>query len=263
MTLYLGYFCAILIGLVLGLTGGGGSILTVPVLVYVMGLSPVTATAYSLFIVGSTSVFGAVRNLKKGLVEIKTGLLFAIPSLIGVYISRKFFIPAIPTVIFSNENLAVTKDVLLMVAFAIVIIAVALSMLRAKGDTIDAHPGKQSPVVLGIKLFTAGIVVGFVGAGGGFLFTPLLLYVAKLPIRKAVATSLLIIAINSLLGFTGDIGNMVIDWSFLLIFSLFSIGGIFLGIYLSRFVNEKQLKTGFAWFVLTVAVFILTKEIVF
>lgn len=262
MIVYFGYFCAILIGLILGLTGGGGSILTVPVFVYILGLNPVTATAYSLFTVGTTSAVGTLRNLKDGLVDIKTGLLFAIPSLIGVFISRKFFISSIPDEIFWNDTFIMTKSRLLMLVFSIVIFAISLSMLRKKEVNADENP-KQNAVTLTLKLLIAGMLVGFVGAGGGFLFTPLLLYVAKLPMKKAVATSLLMIAVNSLLGFTGDIGNIEIDWSFLLLFSLFSISGIFLGIYLNRFINEKQLKTGFAWFVMVVAIMIFIREFVF
>ena len=110
-----GYFGALLIGLVLGLTGGGGSILTVPVLVYLLGINPVIATAYSLFIVGSTSTFGSILNYRKGLVEVKTGLKFAIPSLIAIYFTRKFIVPAIPEVLFKVQETAVTKDFFIMV----------------------------------------------------------------------------------------------------------------------------------------------------
>ncbi|RZJ31110.1 MAG: sulfite exporter TauE/SafE family protein [Flavobacterium sp.] len=262
MDLYLGYFFAIVIGLVLGLTGGGGSIMTVPVMVYIIGLNPVTATAYSLFTVGATSAVGTVRNIIDKSVDIKTGLLYAIPSLIGVYFSRKFIISSIPAAIFYEDEFIITKDKLLMVVFAIVVFIIAFTMLR-KRDENQKKKRREKPVLMALKLLAAGVIVGFVGAGGGFLFTPLLLYAAKLPMKKAVATSLLIISINSLLGFTGDIGNIVIDWTFLLCFSLFSIGGIFLGIYLNRFINEKQLKTGFAWFVIAISLFVLTKEIVF
>lgn len=260
----IGYVCALAIGLVLGLTGGGGSILTVPVLAYIIGLDAVTATAYSLFIVGTTSAVGTLQNIRKGLVEIKTGLLYALPSLAGVYLSRKIFIGSIPKIVYYGEDFVITKDTVLMLGFAVVILSVSLSMLRKKPSTNETIQTKnENPFLIGIRLFVAGILVGMVGAGGGFLFTPLLLYVAKLPMKKAVATSLLIIAINSLLGFTGDIGNIAIDWNFLLLFTSFSIAGIFLGIYLSRFVNEQQLKKGFGWFVLTIGIFILLKEIVF
>lgn len=263
MTVYFGYGCALLIGLILGLMGGGGSIMTVPVLVYIMGLNPVTATAYSLFIVGTTSAFGTVQNLKNGLVEIKTGLLFAIPSLIGVYFSRKCIVPAIPDVIFQTGGYTLSKNVFLMVLFAIVIFAASLSMLKGGAHQADADTAKEHhKAFIILQLFLAGILVGIVGAGGGFLFIPLLIYLAKLPVKKAVATSLLIIAINSLIGFTGDATTIPIDWLFLLLFTMFSIVGIFTGIYLNKFINEKQLKKGFAWFVLMMAVFILAKEII-
>lgn len=259
-----GYVCALSIGLVLGLTGGGGSILTVPVLAYIVGLDAVTATAYSLFIVGTTSAVGTWQNIRKGLVEIRTGLLYALPSLAGVYLSRKIFIGSIPKIVYYGKNFVITKDTVLMLGFAAVILSVSISMLRKKPSATEIAPTKtENPAVIAIRLFIAGILVGLVGAGGGFLFTPLLLYVAKLPMRKAVATSLLIIAVNSLLGFTGDIGNIIIDWRFLVLFTSFSIVGIFIGIYLSRFVNEQQLKKGFGWFVLTIGIFILLKEIVF
>jgi uncharacterized membrane protein YfcA len=259
---YIGYGFALLIGLILGLTGGGGSILTVPVLVYLLQFNAVTATAYSLFVVGVTSAFGTIQNYRKGLVELKAGIWFALPSLAGVYLSRKFLIGAIPKIVYSNGNFVITKDATLMIGFAIVILFVAISMLRAKNERNFPNTEKNTILTM-LRLFMAGILVGLIGAGGGFLFTPLLLYVARLPMKKAVATSLLIIAINSLLGFTGDIGNIIIDWGFLVIFTAFSVGGIFIGIYLNRFVNEQQLKKGFGWFVLVMALFILAEELVF
>jgi uncharacterized membrane protein YfcA len=264
MTIYIGYACALIIGLILGLMGGGGSILTVPVLVYLLGMNPVTATAYSLFIVGSTSAVGTFGNYSKGLVDLKTGLLFALPSLVGTYLSRKYLIPAIPEIIFSTNAFQLTKDGLLMLLFGIVIFAVALSMLRKGNSASELVPEKKHNIILIIiQLLLAGILVGMVGAGGGFLFIPFLIYVAKMPIKKAVATSLLMISVNSLIGFVGSIGTIPLDWQFLLAFSLFSIVGIFFGIYLNRFVKEKQLKKSFAWFVMLMAIFILTEEILF
>jgi len=259
---YIGYGFALLIGLVLGLTGGGGSILTVPVLVYVMQYNAVTATAYSLFVVGATSAAGTIQNIKNGIVDIKAGLWFALPSLAGVFLSRKFLIGAIPQTVYHSNGFLITKDELLMICFAILIFVVAISMLKKKSELVHKHP-EANKTLIAIRLFIAGLLVGLVGAGGGFLFTPLLLYVARLPMKKAVATSLMIIAINSLLGFTGDLGNTPINWGFLLVFTAFAIFGIFAGIYLGRFVNDKQLKTGFAWFVLAMSLFILTEEIVF
>ena len=260
-----GYIFAVIIGLILGLMGGGGSIITVPVLVYIMGISPVTATAYSLFIVGTTSAFGTIQNLKNKLVDIKTSLMFAVPSLIGVFLSRKFIIPAIPDPLFSIGSYDVHKGMFLMVLFAIIMLFAAKSMLqtRQKEDLSVAKAEATSSEIIWsmFQVFIIGIVVGLIGAGGGFLFIPMLIFVSKVPMKAAVATSLLIIAINSLIGFIGDIGTTIIDWGFLLKFSFFSIIGIFLGIYLNKFINEKQLKKGFGFFVLIMSVVIFIKEL--
>lgn len=256
---FFGYLGALVIGLVLGLTGGGGSILTVPVLVYLLGIHPVTATAYSLFIVGTTSAFGTIQNYRKGLVEVKTGLKFALPSLTAIYLTRKFIVPNIPEVLFSIGEISITKNLFIMLLFAIVMLMAALSMIKnKKSEKPDVFP---NPVITVIQVCMVGVVIGLVGAGGGFLIIPALVYLAKLPMKKAVGTSIFIIAINSLIGFTGDIGNIDIDWRFLFIFSFISILGIFAGIYLNKFINEKNLKKGFGWFVLTMSIVILAKEL--
>lgn len=258
------YFCALLIGVLLGLTGGGGSILTVPVLVYLIHLNPITASAYSLFIVGMTSSFGTFINLKKGNVVLKTGLLFALPSLISVYITRKFFVHAIPEVLYENSTFIITKNVFLMVLFAIVMLFAAHSMLKTpkiiEKDTIEKE---QNLFLIIIQIFCVGILIGLIGAGGGFLIIPALFHFAKLPIKKAIGTSLFIIAINSLIGFSGDVQNINVDWNFLFRFAAVAMFGIFVGIYLNRFFNEKILKRIFGWFVLIMAVFILTRELIF
>ena len=253
-----GYFGALCIGLILGLTGGGGSILTVPILVYVMLLDPMIATAYSLFIVGTTSAFGALQNYQKGLVDLKNGFLFAIPSFIAVYFTRRFIVPLIPSTLI-EEPFLVTKSDFLMVFFAIIMVLAAISMLKKKTTTVTT--GNISVFTLLIQTFAIGIIIGLVGAGGGFLIIPSLVLFAKLPMKKAVGTSLFIIAMNSLIGFLGDIQNISIDWKFLSSFTGLSIVGIFIGIYLNKFVNETQLKKGFAYFVLLMATFILVKEI--
>jgi uncharacterized membrane protein YfcA len=258
------YFCALLIGVLLGLTGGGGSILTVPVLVYLIHLDPITASAYSLFIVGMTSSFGTFINLKKRNVVLKTGLLFALPSLISVYITRKFFVHAIPEVLYENSTFIITKNVFLMVLFAIVMLFAALSMLKTpkiiEKDTIEKE---QNLFLIIIQIFCVGILIGLIGAGGGFLIIPALFHFAKLPIKKAIGTSLFIISINSLIGFSGDVQNINVDWNFLFRFAAVAMFGIFVGIYLNRFFNEKILKNIFGWFVLIMAVFILTRELIF
>jgi len=255
----LGYIGALFIGLVLGLTGGGGSILTVPILVYLMSINPVTATAYSLFIVGTTSTFGAIQNYRKNLVDIKNGFIFAIPSFIAVYLTRKFIVPRIPEIIIESPIL-ITKETFLMLFFAVIMVFGALSVLKKKSQNTN-NEEKRNLFLIGIQTFTIGIIIGLVGAGGGFLIIPSLILFAKLPMRKAVGTSLFIIAMNSLVGFIGDVQNLVIDWSFLFMFSAISVVGIFLGMYLTKYTNESQLKKIFAYFVLLMATIILLKEI--
>ena len=258
----LGYIGALLIGLILGLTGGGGSILTVPILVYVLMINPVTATAYSLFIVGTTSVFGTTQNYLKGLVDIKTGFLFAIPSFTAVYLTRKFIVPIIPETIFETDFFTLTKSTFLMGFFALIMLFAAFSMLKKKKEVAE-NDKKSNILNLIIQNFIIGIVIGLVGAGGGFLIIPSLVLFAKLPMKKAVGTSLFIISMNSLIGFMGDVQNLAIDWLFLLKFTGLSIVGIFIGIYLNKFINESQLKKGFGYFVLAMACFILLKEFYF
>lgn len=259
----LGYFGGLLIGVVLGLIGGGGSILTVPVLVYLLAINPVTATAYSLFVVGTSSLVGALRNIPKKLIDFRTGIVFAIPAFIAVYLTRKFLVPAIPEEIFTLAGVNITKNIGIMIFFAIIMIVASISMIVEKDNGKDAKEEKVSynyPLII-IEGLVVGLLTGIVGAGGGFLIIPALVILAKLPMKKAVATSLLIIAIKSLIGFIGDVENMKIDWIFLLIFTSLSIGGIWLGVYLNNFINGKKLKKAFGWFVLLMGLYIIWKEL--
>ena len=258
----LGYFGALIIGVVLGLIGGGGSILTVPVLVYLLAINPVTATAYSLFVVGASSLVGAFNNMKKKLVDFRTATVFSIPAFIAVYITRKYIVPAIPDHIFTIAGFDVTKNIGIMLFFAIIMVAASFSMIRnKKSEVIVETKVKYNYPLIIIEGVVVGILTGIVGAGGGFLIIPALVLLAKLPMKKAVATSLLIIAVKSLIGFIGDVENLEIDWRFLLIFTGLSIVGIFIGGYLNKFIDEKKLKTAFGWFVLVMGIYIIWKEI--
>ena len=265
---YLGYFAAIFIGLALGIMGGGGSILTVPVLVYLMGVSPVLSTAYSLFVVGSTSVVGASGYFRKGLVSLKTAVVFLIPSLVSVFLVRKVLMPAIPHELFTVGRLVFTKDLLVLVAFAVLMVGAATSMIRSQpaAVAVDEEVQPQAfnyPLILGIGL-VVGALTGFVGAGGGFLIIPALVLGARLPMKLAVGTSLAIIALNSLIGFTSDLSaGTPIAWPFLLGFLAFALGGIVLGTHLARFIPGARLKPAFGWFTLAIGTFILTKELLF
>lgn len=258
----IGFAAAILIGVSLGLIGGGGSILTVPVLVYILGIDPVLATAYSLFVVGSTSLVGAGTYMKKGLVNYKTALVFAIPSFIAVFLTRKFLVPALPDPLFSIGESLITKNIGIMVFFALIMLAASYSMIRGKkGGAEEEEEVKFNLPMIALEGSAVGIITGIVGAGGGFLIIPALVLLAKLPMKMAVGTSLLIIAAKSLIGFLGDLSTQTIDWQLLLIFTGLSIIGIFIGSALSKKINEKVLKTGFGWFVLIMGIYIITKEL--
>ena len=257
-----GYIGAICIGIILGLTGGGGSIITVPLLIYILGINPVIASAYSLFIVGCTSTFGSFINYTKQLVNIKLGLIYAIPSFTAVYLTRKFVVPNLPEVIFKFENLIITKDLFLILFFALIMFLASMSMIKVNKKTSDA-PRKKSSFWLLIPInFVIGCATGLVGAGGGFLITPALVYFTQISMRNAVATSLFIISMNSIIGFVGDVQNIQVDWIFLLKFTLLSIIGINIGIYLSKFLKDGQLKRIFGYFVLALSLVIFAKEII-
>ncbi len=254
----LGYTGALMVGIVLGLIGGGGSILTVPILVYLFYLNPVTATAYSLFVVGTSALVGALRNMQKKLVVFKTAFIFAGPAFVMVFITRKFVIPAIPHTLFYIGDFQLTKNLGIMVFFAIIMLLASITMIRNKEQ--DREVKTTNYPLLMLQGTIIGFVTGMVGAGGGFLIIPALVLLAGIPMKKAVATSLFIIAINSLIGFTGDISNMNIDWLFLLTFTSISVAGIFIGIWLNKFIDGKKLKKAFGWFVLLMGVYIIYKE---
>ncbi len=261
----LGFSASILIGISLGLIGGGGSILTLPVLVYVMGINPVLSTAYSLFVVGTTSLAGSFNFMRKGLVNYKAALVFAIPSFVAVFLTRKYFVPMVPDSLFTVGGFEVTKDVAIMLFFALVMLAASYSMIKedkSEPQEASSQPKFNYPLI-GLEGGVVGMLTGVVGAGGGFLIIPALVLLAKLPMKMAVGTSLLVIAAKSLIGFAGDISNTTIDWTFLIEFTSLSILGIFLGSFLSRFISGEKLKKSFGWFVLVMGIYIISKEIFF
>lgn len=260
-----GFSASMLIGVSLGLIGGGGSILTLPVLVYLLGFSPVLSTAYSLFIVGTTSLVGSVNYMRKGLVNYNAALIFAIPSFIAVFLTRKYLVPAIPDSLFSIAGFEVTKSIGIMLFFALIMLAASFSMIADKQKNDEPANGnlKFNYPLIAIEGAVVGILTGLVGAGGGFLIIPALVLLARLPMKMAVGTSLLIIAAKSLIGFAGDLSNISINWTFLLEFTALSIIGIFLGTYISKFIPGEKLKKSFGWFVLVMGIYIIIKEIYF
>ena len=275
----IGYIGAILMGLSLGLIGGGGSILTVPILVYLFQVDAVLATAYSLFIVGLTSLVGSVSHMRFGNIHWRTAIVFGIPSIISVFLTRSYLVPMIPDPIFTFGNsvnggaaLVITKSVGLLLLFAVIMVMAAYSMIKPAKKDVGLNGGDSSvadfdapsfnyPLILAEGAIV-GLVTGLVGAGGGFLIIPALVLLAKLPMKKAVGTSLMIIAAKSLIGFVGDMrGNEVIDWSFLGVFSSIAVVGILLGSWLSKRIPGEKLKPAFGWFVLVMGTYIIIKEL--
>lgn len=264
----IGYLLAILIGVSLGLIGGGGSILTVPILVYILGIEAELSTSYSLFVVGATSLVGAITAYRQKLLELKTGIVFGVPSILAVYATRKWVMPHIPDILFTSGNFELTKRLFLLGLFAVIMLMAAISMLRrskpadTNADLSDKDKKFNYPMIL-LEGTIVGAVTGLVGAGGGFLIIPALVLFTGLPMKQAVGTSLMIIAAKSLIGFTGDLGNLEINWSLLLIFTSFSIAGIFVGQQLARKIPGEKLKPAFGWFVLVMGIYIILKETLF
>lgn len=262
----MGYIAALFIGISLGLIGGGGSILTVPVLVYLFGINPVLSTSYSLFVVGSTSLVGAFNNYLKGLVRIKTALLFGLSSITTVFLTRKFLIPLIPEHIATIGGFSLTEPIVTMVLFAILMVLASLSMIKSRQNKTNETVADNNKVNLPKLLMygvAIGIATGLLGAGGGFLLIPTLVLLVKLPMKEAVGTSLLIIALNSLISFTGDLGHFTMNWFFLFKVTTIAIAGTFVGSLISKKIAGDKLKKGFGWFVLVMGIYILTREIFF
>jgi uncharacterized membrane protein YfcA len=261
---FIGYGVAILIGVVLGLLGGGGSILTIPVLVYLFRVEPVLATGYSLFIVGTTSLVAAIPKYKQHLVNLKTGFLFGIPSIASMFITRKWIVSALPDPIFAISSYAIGKGAFILGLFALLMVLASYSMIRGKSPDVP-HP-RLAATIKWHWVVLQGILIGFltglVGAGGGFLIIPALVLLTGLNIRIAVGTSLFIIAINSLMGFMGDLLSHSMEWPLLIKVTALAIVGTFIGNHFSKKVSQEKLKRGFGWFTLVIGTWILVKEFI-
>ncbi|MGV3525233.1 MAG: sulfite exporter TauE/SafE family protein [Candidatus Sericytochromatia bacterium] len=260
-----GYAAATLMGAVLGLIGGGGSILTVPILAYIFHVPATLATAYSLFIVGLTSIFGVIGYARQGLVQFKTGIVFAIPAMLGVFLSRRFLVPALPDQLLQIGGFTLGRDTALLLLFAVMMVVASISMIRKSPEQPAASHAEVSETKRMLMVLAeglgVGLLTGLIGAGGGFLVIPVLVVFGKLEMKHAVATSLLIIAIKSLVGFVGDVRpDNPMDWPFLLSLSVFTIGGALVGTAFSKKVPSEKLKPIFGWFVLIMGLFILLKE---
>jgi hypothetical protein len=262
----IGYIAAVFIGISLGMVGSGGSILTVPVLVYLMGINPLLATTSSLFIVGCTSLVGGLRAYSKKLVDFRAITEFGLPSILSIFVTRHYLLPALPDPIFRIGGQAISKDVFLMVVFAILMLIASFTMIRSRATEEQAGMAEKKEehnkvfllVLLGLLI---GAVTGLLGAGGGFLIIPSLVLFLRLPMKTAVGTSLLIIAINSLFGFLFSLKQFEYNWTILLSFTILAVGGIFIGSRLADKITGASLKKGFGLFILVMGCYIIIKEL--
>jgi len=259
-----GFSTAIIIGIILGFLGGGGSILSIPILVYLFKIEPHLATTYSLFIVGISSLIGIIPKYIQGHLDIRIAVIFGVPALFTVFITRTFLLSLIPETIVYWGDFELTKSILIMFIFALLMIGASFSMIKTPAEYVELNTSEKlkfTPII--IQGLAVGLTTGLVGAGGGFLIIPSMVFLCKLPIKKAVGTSLLIIAANSSIGFIGDLSlnSANIDWKLLIIFTILTIAGIFIGDYLSKYIDSNKLKKGFGWFVLIMGIYIILKEI--
>jgi uncharacterized membrane protein YfcA len=259
-----GYLCLMFTGVVLGLLGAGGAILGVPILVFLLGVSPVAATGYSLVLVGATALVGAFQYIRRGYGHPRMAVLYGVPAIVGVYLSRRVVFPAVPDPVFTTGSFVVSKDTMVMVIFAIFMLTAARKMITSarQDDTDEYRPHRYVPTwVIAILGTLVGVLTGFVGAGGGFMILPVLVLMGGLPMRMAIGTSLLVIAAQSLVGFVGEIqARESIDYVFVASILVPPFFGIFLGTWLNRKVRATGLKTAFGWFLLVVGVVIVGHE---
>lgn len=241
---------AVLVGLSLGLLGGGGSILVVPLLTYIGGLDPKEAIATSLFVVGATSLVSLFGHARKGNVQWRTGLIFGAAGMVGAFLGGLAggYIPG----------------TVLMVAFAIMMIATAGAMIKGRKDRDGQSSDHHHPLW---RILLDGLVVGaatgLVGAGGGFLVVPALVLLAGLPMTAAVGTSLLVISMKSFAGLGGYLTSVSLDWPLVAAVTAAAVVGSFVGVRLTSVVPEKALRKGFGYFVLLMGAFVLSQELPF
>lgn len=262
MTAGVGFAMACAAGFSLGLVGGGGALLTVPILVYGFHLSLALGTGYSLFIVGVTGLLGAALAFRRRNVDLRAILAFAPFSFLGIYLARTLVLHRLPETLFTLGGHTVSRDGVLMGAFGLVMVGVALLTMRSGNrDAARLSAGLPKPALPALGLL-AGSLTGLFGTGGGFLIVPALALGARLPMDRAVGTSLVLIAANAWFGFLGDLGRLEAwDWPFLLTFTALSLGGVFLGQALNGRLSGPSLKHAFGWLTFTIGLFIFLREL--
>ncbi len=261
-----GYFFEVLIGIILGVIGGGGSILAVPIFTYLFMIDEKLATGYSLFVVGCSALVGGFKQHQKGTVDFRIALIFGLPAILSVTAVRLFLIPIIPEELFAIGDVVISRRMGILGGFAVVMIPAALSMFKRPKKNIEKGNLKivvfNYPLILIVGVLI-GSITGLVGAGGGFLIIPALVLFANIDIKTAIGTSLTIVTLKSLIGFLlGDALVVNIDWGFLLPFTCLAIFGVFIGNYLGSYFDNSKLRKIFGYFIFVMAGFIIYMEFI-
>ena len=259
----IGYILTFLVGLTLGIMGSGGSILIIPTLIYFFKIETLQATTYSLFLIGITALLGSITKIKSNLVDFKLVLWFGLPSLFSMFLTRNVVISYLPKNISIPIVGNLSQNVYLISAFALIMFLAGYSMITNKQDECIecGEKLKENKSLLIVQGLVIGLISGIFGAGGGFLIIPGLVIFGKTPMKNAVATSLFLVAINSIIGFFSSLNQLhYLNYRLLIILSLLSIVGIFIGNKISKQIRTEQLKPYFGYFILIISIFILIKE---
>ena len=253
-----GYFLSLVIGFSLGLMGGGGSILTIPVLVYFFEIEPAMAATYSFFVVGLAAISGSINEYRMHNIDHKTAIFFGIPSVFILFIVRHWLINLIPPVIFQLGHYSVTKSLFFMILFSALMLIAGFSML--KQNNYISSEEKKNVARLAIQGLITGAITGFIGIGGGFIIVPSLVLFAGLPMKRAIGTSLTIITVNCIVGILGNLdATESLNFSFLLAFASLAIIGIIAGTWSTRYISDKKLKPFFGWIILSMSLVVFVR----
>ena len=250
------------IGLILGIIGAGGSILTIPVFVYILKMDPLPSSIYSMFVVGICGLTGGLKSIFNKLVDFKLTILFGIPSIIGVLIARKLIFPSIPLQLLTIGDFILTRNILFMLCFSVLMLISGFRMLMVSSGKYKTPVDQtgRNPGWLFLQGLLVGVITGLLGIGGGFLIVPALYFWGRVDMKTAIGTTLIIIAMNSLFSFATSYSTAIIDWNILIKFSLGSILGILIGTFLADKIHGYQLKKIFGCFVLTLSVVIMYNQ---
>jgi uncharacterized membrane protein YfcA len=249
------------IGLSLGFIGAGGSILTIPVFVYILKKDPLSSSVYSMFVVGIASMAGAIESIYNKMVDFRAMLMFGIPSIAGVLIARRLIFPSVPAELFSIGSFTLSKNILFMLCLALLMSLSAIRMLKGPVNKSEAAQVEQPAIpALVLRGLLVGILAGLLGVGGGFLIVPALYFLAGLPVKRAIGTALLIITFNALFGFFTSFQSINLEWPLLIKFSCGAVLGILIGTKLSSKMPGERVKKIFGYCVLCMSFYIVYKQ---